>query len=131
LADLGITTDPTDGTLDLNLNTIDSTHLHSLNDSLSSNPKDVTDILTALGTSMGTAIGGILGTGGLLDTKTAGLTATQKSLADQYDDVNDRIDADIANTRAQFVQLDAFVAQMNSTSSYLTQQFAALSNQNK
>ncbi|HTK02864.1 MAG TPA: flagellar filament capping protein FliD, partial [Bordetella sp.] len=71
LADLGITTDPTDGTLDLNLNTIDSTHLHSLNDSLSSNPKDVTDILTALGTSMGTAINGILGTGGLLDTKTA------------------------------------------------------------
>jgi flagellar hook-associated protein 2 len=131
LADLGITTDPTDGTLDLNLNTIDSTHLHSLNDSLSSNPKDVTDILTALGNSMGTAIDGILGTGGLLDTKTTGLTATQKSLADQYDSVNDRIDADIANTRAQFVQLDAFVAQMNSTSTYLTQQFAALSNQTK
>jgi len=131
IADLGITTDPTDGSLDLDLNRIDSTHLHSLNDSLSSNPKDVGDILTALGKSVGTAINGILGSNGLLATRTAGLNETQKTLQDQYDSVSDRIDADIANIRAQFVQLDAFVAQMNSTSSYLTQQFAALSGQSK
>ncbi|OZI60333.1 flagellar filament capping protein FliD [Bordetella genomosp. 11] len=131
IQDLGITTNPDDGTLDLNLNTIDSKNLHSLNDSLSSNPKDVGDILTALGTSMGTAINGILGSNGLLASRTAGLTETQKTLQDQYDSVSDRIDADIANIRAQFVQLDAFVAQMNSTSSYLTQQFAALSGQSK
>lgn len=131
IQDLGITTDPTDGTLDLNLDTIDSTHLHSLNDSLSSNPKDVADILTALGKSVSTAVGGILGSNGTLAARTAGLTETQKNLQDQYDNMNDRIDADIANVRAQFVQLDAFVAQMNSTSSYLTQQFAALSNSNK
>ncbi|OZI18445.1 hypothetical protein CAL26_12005 [Bordetella genomosp. 9] len=129
IQDLGITTSPDDGTLVLNLNTIDSNNLHSLNDSLSSNPKDVGDILTALGTSVGTAIKGILGTNGLLSNRTAGLTETKKSLQDQYDSVSDRIDADIANLRAQFVQLDSFVAQMNSTSSYLTQQFAALSNQ--
>ncbi|CAM3537681.1 Flagellar hook-associated protein 2 [Bordetella sputigena] len=129
IQDLGITTSPDDGTLVLNLNTIDSTHLHSLNDSLSKNPKDVGDILTTLGTSMGTAIKGILGSNGLLATRTAGLNETKKSLQDQYDSVSDRIDADIANLRAQFVQLDSFVAQMNNTSSYLTQQFAALSNQ--
>lgn len=131
IQDLGITTDPTDGTLDLNLDTIDSTHLHSLNGALSSNPKDVADILTALGKSMSTTVGGILGSNGLLATRTAGLTETQKSLQDQYDSVNDRIDADIANIRAQFVQLDAFVAQMNSMSSYLTQQFSSLSGGNK
>ncbi|AOB31064.1 hypothetical protein AKI39_10700 [Bordetella sp. H567] len=131
IQDLGITTDPTDGTLDLNLNTIDSTHLHSLNGSLSTNPKDVADILTALGTSVGKAVGGILGSNGLLATRTAGLTETQKTLQTRFDSVNSRIDADVANLRAQFVQLDSFVAKMNSTSSYLTQQFAALSNQNK
>jgi flagellar hook-associated protein 2 len=131
IADLGITTDPTDGSLDLNLDTIDSTHLHSLNDSLANNPKDVADILTTLGNSVDDAIDGILGSNGLIQTRTNGLNETAKDLQDQLDRTNDRIDADIANLRAQFVQLDAFVAQMNSTSSYLTQQFAALSNQNK
>jgi flagellar hook-associated protein 2 len=131
IQDLGISTNPDDGSLDLNLDTIDSTHLHSLNDSLASNSKDVTDILTTLGNSVDTAIDGILGSSGLIATRTAGLTETQKNLQEQYDNTNDRIDADIANIRAQFVQLDTFVAQMNSTSTYLTQQFAALSNQSK
>jgi flagellar hook-associated protein 2 len=131
IQDLGINTDPDDGTLTLNLDTIDSTHLHSLNDSLANNGKDVQDILVALGNSVNTAVTGILGSNGLIATRTAGLNETADSLQDQYDRTNDRIDADIANIRAQFVQLDAFVAQMNSTSSYLTQQFNALSNQNK
>lgn len=131
IQDLGITTDPTDGTLDLNLDTLDSTHLHSLNDSLAKNPKDVATILQALGTNMSKAVDGILGDDGLIATRTEGLSETLDTLQDTYDRTSARIDADIANIRAQFVQLDAFVAQMNSTSSYLTQQFAALSNQNK
>jgi flagellar hook-associated protein 2 len=131
LADLGITTDPTDGSLDLNLDTLDATHLHSLNDALDKAPKDAESILTALGTSLNTAIDGILGTNGMIANRVDGLNQTQDSLQDTYDSTSDRIDADIANIRAQFVQLDAFVAQMNSTSSYLTQQFASLSNQNK
>jgi flagellar hook-associated protein 2 len=128
IQDLGITTDPTDGTLDLNVGTIDSNHLHSLNDSLKTNPQDVENILTALGTNVSNAINGITGSKGLIQTRIDGLNATVDTLQDTYDRTSDRIDADIANIRAQFVQLDAFVAQMNSTSTYLTQQFASLSN---
>jgi flagellar hook-associated protein 2 len=131
IQDLGIDTDPSDGSLDLNLGTIDSTHQHSLNDSLRTNPDDVVNILTALGTNVDKAIDGIVGPNGLIQTRINGLTTTSDNLQETYDSASDRIDADIANIRAQFVQLDSFVAQMNSTSSYLTQQFAALSGSKK
>jgi flagellar hook-associated protein 2 len=39
-----------------------------------------------------------------------------------------RVDAKVAYYRDQFTQLDLLVSKMNSTSSYLTQQFASLAN---
>ncbi|MFC4274249.1 flagellar filament capping protein FliD [Achromobacter aloeverae] len=127
LADLGITTDTDakNGTLKLDVN--------AMTEALVNNPDDVKALLfgsSGLGTSFNTATTSILQTGGVISTRTDGLQTTYDSLQDNYDRTKDRIDADISTIRAKFVALDAFVAQMNSTSSYLTQQFAALTKSN-
>ncbi|TWG89349.1 flagellar hook-associated protein 2 [Cupriavidus gilardii J11] len=92
--------------------------------------------------------GGTAGTGGFARaisdkvtelTQTKGtLTLAQEGAKQQLDDLDDqyeameaRIDATIERYRAQFTALDALVAQMNSTSSYLTQQFQAMNNNSK
>ncbi|OWT79987.1 MULTISPECIES: flagellar filament capping protein FliD [unclassified Achromobacter] len=123
LADLGITTDADakNGTLKLDVNV--------MTEALVNHPDDVKTLLfgtSGLGATFTTSTTSILQTGGLIDNRTDGLQSTYDSLQDTYDSRKDRIDADIATMRAQFVALDAFVAQMNSTSSYLTQQFEAL-----
>lgn len=128
IQDLGITTDATTPN---GLLTVDSV---TLNNALNDNPLDAQKILggtSGLGALMNTAMSSFLGSGGILQARTDGLNQTAKTLQDTYDSTSDHIDADIANLRARFVALDSFVAQMNSTSSYLTQQFAALSNQTK
>lgn len=138
IQDLGISTTPDQVTNDdgsitpagglvLNLDTLDSTHLHSLDDSLKSNPQDVTNVLTTLGKQVSDATGTILGPDGSLTARTAGLATEDQTLQTNFDNQDAQILTDIANVRAQFVQLDTFVSQMNSTSSFLTQQFAALS----
>jgi flagellar hook-associated protein 2 len=124
IQDLGITTDTTskDGLL-----TVDDDMLSA---ALTSHPADVQNILGGtggLGDLMSTTTTDMLSSSGMLQSRTDGLNQTAKSLQDNYDNASDRIDADIANLRARFVALDAFVAQMNSTSTYLTQQFASLS----
>jgi flagellar hook-associated protein 2 len=54
-----------------------------------------------------------------------------KDLDEQYDAMQARVDAKVEHYRAQFTQLDLLVSRMNSTSSYLTQQFASMSNGSK
>lgn len=54
-----------------------------------------------------------------------------EDLADQYELEEARVESTIERYRAQFAAMDALVAQMNSTSSYLTQQFEAMSNSGK
>ncbi|HEX2519274.1 MAG TPA: flagellar filament capping protein FliD, partial [Castellaniella sp.] len=52
-----------------------------------------------------------------------------KTIADikkQYDATSSLIDQRMATYRTQFTQLDSMVTQMNSLSSYLTQQLTAL-----
>ncbi|HBO79072.1 MAG TPA: flagellar hook protein, partial [Cupriavidus sp.] len=50
-----------------------------------------------------------------------------KDLSNQYDQTQTQINADIANYKAQFTQLDVIMSQMQSTSAYLTQQFSSSS----
>ena len=54
-----------------------------------------------------------------------------EDLEEQYELEESRVEATIERYRAQFAAMDALVAQMNSTSSYLTQQFEAMSNSGK
>jgi flagellar hook-associated protein 2 len=66
------------------------------------------------------------GTSGALTAVTDGITATLKDLEDKYTATQDRVTSTMDRYRAQFTQLDLLVSQLNQTSSYLTQQFAAM-----
>nr|WP_298414419.1 flagellar filament capping protein FliD [uncultured Halomonas sp.] len=71
----------------------------------------------------------MLDTGGLLSNATSGLEKRIEGLGDRYSRTEERIDATVARYRKQFGQMDLLVSQMNSTMSYLTQQFDAMNAQ--
>jgi flagellar hook-associated protein 2 len=79
--------------------------------------------------SIDDTVGTILDDGGLLQIATDGIDSTLESLGDRYTRMQESIDSTVARYRTQFASLDSLVSQMNSTSSYLTQQFDALSAQ--
>ncbi len=78
------------------------------------------------GTRMASLIGGYTDTNGALTAATKGINTTLDSLSKQYTATSDRIDATVARYKAQFTQLDLLMSKMNSTSSYLTQQFNSM-----
>ncbi|MVW69947.1 flagellar filament capping protein FliD [Bordetella sp. 15P40C-2] len=63
---------------------------------------------------------------GLLVTASEGASKQLKDLERQYTSAQARIDAQVEVYRKQFAAMDALVAQMNTTSSYLTQQLSLL-----
>jgi flagellar hook-associated protein 2 len=63
---------------------------------------------------------------GLLDSKTDGLNASIDRVERRIDDMSYRLQVIEERIRARFTALDTFVAQSNSTSSYLAQQLANL-----
>lgn len=73
-------------------------------------------------------IGEWLGTDGALATKTDGIQTSIKALNKKSDDINAKLPAIEARYRAQYARLDALLSSMQSTSSYLSQQIAALNN---
>lgn len=112
----------TDGTL-----AIDSTKLTA---ALSSNMSGVQNLFssatgtTGLGSQLSTLITGFSNTGGSLQSATAGVNTTLKSLATQIESAQTLADATIARYKLQFNQLDVLMSNMKSTSAYLTSQFA-------
>ncbi|NYT35498.1 flagellar hook-associated protein 2 [Allopusillimonas soli] len=126
LSQIGITTNPKDGTL-----TIDN---EKLSGALAGNPADVRNLFAGeqgIGARMAAAADDFVKSGGVLATVSDHVTDTLKDLEKQYDAASARIDAKMENYRKQFVQLDAMVAQMNSVSSYLTQQLSMLGSLSK
>ena len=111
-----------DGTLSVDAAKLDA--------ALSSNPTGVGRLFTGGGAATGlarnisTTIDGFSAAEGLLKVATDGANNTVRRLGDDYDAMQDRIDAKLARYRTQFQQLDAMMSAMNSTSSYLAQQFA-------
>lgn len=79
--------------------------------------------------SIDDTMGSILDDGGLLQTATDGIDATLERLDERYTSTQESIAVTIERYRTQFAAMDSLVAQMNSTSDYLTQQFDALSAQ--
>ncbi|HJW54197.1 MAG TPA: flagellar filament capping protein FliD [Burkholderiaceae bacterium] len=71
-------------------------------------------------------VGSLLNSDGAITAKTNGLNATLKTLADQKQRVSDRLVDIEKRYRAQFTALDAAIASMTKTSSFLTQQLANL-----
>jgi len=68
-----------------------------------------------------------IGKDSLLTSKSDGLNASIKSIADQRSRFETRLEGIEKRYRAQFVALDASLASMQNTSNYLTQQLATLS----
>ncbi len=74
-------------------------------------------------------VGTYIGTEGSLTVRTNGLNAQLKDVSAQRDALDARMEAVGNRYKAQFVALDSMISQMNTTSSYLTQQLAALAAQ--
>jgi flagellar hook-associated protein 2 len=124
LNQLGITTNPEDGSL-----VIDDDKLAA---AIHDHPGDVEKFLggaTGIGKTMDTLTSNMLATGGLISSASDGMNQTLDDLTAQYQQTSDRIDARMETYRKQFTSLDTLVAQMNSVSSYLTQQLSHLGTQ--
>lgn len=68
-----------------------------------------------------------LGTVGTIASRTDGINASLKSLAESMERVSDRLAATEKRYRAQFTKLDVTISSMLSTGNFLTQQLANLS----
>ena len=111
-----------DGTL-----AVDST---KLSDAISKDFSGVTKLLSVVGSKFDEAVEGVIGTTGTIAARTEGINATIKRYAKQYDFIATRLEKIEARYRTQFTSLDTLISGMNSTSAYLTQQLASLSNLN-
>ncbi|WP_301583966.1 flagellar filament capping protein FliD [Halomonas alkaliantarctica] len=75
---------------------------------------------------LNTTIEQMLGNNGVVKLAISGAENRVKSLDDRFERMEKTIEGTISRYRKQFSQLDSMIAQMNSMSSYLTQQFDAL-----
>jgi flagellar hook-associated protein 2 len=72
-----------------------------------------------------------VGDNGVLEARTSSINQQLDDLTTQQSALNTRMDALTARYQAQFTALDTLMSKLNSTSSYLQQQFDALTNSNK
>ncbi|MEG3112217.1 flagellar filament capping protein FliD [Pantoea sp. T14] len=122
MAQIGITTDPTSGQLELDSDKLDT--------ALSTDPDGVKEMIvgdgktTGITTTIATNLTGWLSSTGIIQAATDGVSKTLNNLTDQYNTMSTRIDNLVARYKAQFTQLDVLMSSLNTTSDYLTQQFA-------
>lgn len=126
LAQIGITTDPSDGKLELDAD--------KLTAALKKDASGVGALIvgdgkkTGITTTIGSNLTSWLSTTGIIKAATDGVSKTLNKLTKDYNAASDRIDAQVARYKEQFTQLDVLMTSLNSTSSYLTQQFENNSN---
>jgi flagellar hook-associated protein 2 len=124
LAQIGITTDPTTGELSL-----DSDKLKT---ELTKDPAGIKEMMvgdgktTGITTTLATNLTSWLSSTGSIQSAKDGVSKTLNNLTEQYNNMNTRINNLIARYKAQFTQLDVTMSSLNSTSSYLTQQFDSM-----
>lgn len=129
LGQIGITTDPQTGSL-----VIDTTKVSAALDKDAAGVKEMIvgdGKTTGITTKIATNITGWLSTKGIVQAATDGVSKTLNTLTALYNTTSDRIDADIARYKTQFTQLDLAISKLNSTSTYLTQQFDTSSSSSK
>jgi flagellar hook-associated protein 2 len=121
LGQIGITTDPPTGSLKL-----DATKVSAALDKDAAGVKEMIvgdGKTTGITTKIGINITSWLSSKGIVQSATDGVSKTLNNLTALYNTTSDRIDADIARYKTQFTQLDLAISKLNSTSTYLTQQF--------
>lgn len=128
LGQIGVTTDPTTGSLKL-----DSTKLSAALDKDAAGVKEmiVGDGKTGITAKIDSKLTDWLASKGIVQAATDGVSKTLNTLTALYNTTSDRIDADIARYKTQFTQLDLAISKLNSTSTYLTQQFDTSSSSDK
>jgi len=82
-------------------------------------------------TQLSSLISGFTGSSGTITSTTSGVTASIKEIGKQRITLNSRLFDVEARYRAQFTALDRIVSGLNNTSTFLTQQLAALTGSNK
>ncbi|MGM0856557.1 MAG: flagellar filament capping protein FliD [Pseudomonadota bacterium] len=126
LTQLGITLQR-DGTLEMDD--------EAVSDLAKNSPDALSDFFTGvegdensvgLASSLNTTLEQMMNKTGTLGNAISGAENRIDSLGERYERMESTIERTISRYRTQFGQLDAMIAQMNSTSSYLTQQFESL-----
>ncbi len=123
LNQLGITLQR-DGTLEMDDDTI--------SDLVANNPQALSDFFVGgeagngLAAQLDSTVERMLGDNGVVKLAISGAENRVKSLDERYERMEVTIERTISRYRTQFGQLDSMIAQMNSMSTYLTQQFDAL-----
>ncbi|CAM5215965.1 Flagellar hook-associated protein 2 OS=Castellaniella defragrans OX=75697 GN=HNR28_000394 PE=3 SV=1 [Castellaniella defragrans] len=121
LSAIGVTLDPTSGLLK-----IDQTRLDKAIADNANGVKSLFTGSTGLGGLATAAADTFTRSGGIFSTTTDGLNKTLADIQKQYDATSSLISQRMDTYRAQFTKLDSLVTQMNSISSYLTQQLSVL-----
>ncbi len=104
----------------------------TLNELVANNPQALSSFFAGdkkgngMAGKLTTTIEQMLGNNGVVKLAISGAETRVKSLDDRFERMEKTIEGTISRYRKQFSQLDAMIAQMNSMSSYLTQQFDAL-----
>ncbi|EIQ75076.1 flagellar hook-associated 2 domain protein [Shigella flexneri 1235-66] len=83
---------------------------------------------TGITTKIATEVKSYLADDGIIDNAQDNINANLKLLTKQYLTVSNSIDEVVARYKAQFTQLDSMMSKLNSTSTYLGQQFSAMNN---
>lgn len=83
-----------------------------------------------IGAVLATTLSKMIASDGLVQAKISGLQSSTKSLQNQQTELQNRLTTIEATYRKQYSTLDSLMSQMSVTSSYLTQQFAALQKNN-
>ncbi len=123
LSDIGISLQ-TDGTLEIDSDELDNA-ISSNQDALSAFFVGSSDEPGMAG-QVNRMVEQLLSTNGTVTGAITGAENSIESLGERYTRMEQSIDQTISRYRTQFGQLDGMIAQMNQTSSYLTQQFDAL-----
>ncbi|MGZ0720058.1 flagellar filament capping protein FliD [Kluyvera cryocrescens] len=125
LAQIGVTSDPSTGQLE-----IDDDKLAA---ALKKDSAGVGTLIvgdgkkTGITTAIGSNLTSWLSSTGIIQAAKDGVSKTLNKLTKDYNAASDIIDAKVARYKAQFTQLDVLMTSLNSTSSYLTQQFESTS----
>lgn len=125
LAQIGVTTDPTSGELELDTDKLET--------ALSDDSDGVKAMIigdgktTGIATTVASSLTTWLSSTGIVQAATDGVSKTLNNLTEQYNNMSDRIDDLIARYKTQFTALDVTMSKLNSTSTYLTQQFSTTS----
>ena len=99
-----------------------------LGTAMSSNAAGVAALTASIGQAIDTAATGLIGPSGPISTKTESINLSIKAIGSRRTQIQSHLDDVQARYTKQFSALDTLIASMNSTSAYLTQQLANISN---